>query len=153
MYCNCLLTRFAFFIFDVYIMHDLQTNKYTRQQHKVQNQKNLPGVVKTKNHFKSNSNLKKKQKSKINCNWRFRSRGVELLFDYKIKGWLKRFVDIMYSTTEFKRKVFVLFVKVLLPCNNKWINAFLFIDRAWVSNPNILQEDLSFFKFVVTNWV
>ena len=44
---------------------------------------------------------------------------MELLFDYKIKGWLKRFVDIMYSTTEFKRKVFVLFVKVLLPCNNK----------------------------------
>ena len=69
---------------------------------------------------------------------------MELLFDHKIKGWLKRFVDIMYSTTEFKRKVFVLFVKVLLPCNNKWINAFLFIDRAWVSNPNILQEDLPF---------
>ena len=50
----------------------------------------------------------------------------------------------MYSTTKFKRKVFVLFVKVLLPCNNKWVNAFLFIDRAWVDNPNILQEDLLF---------
>ena len=47
-------------------------------------------------------------------NFRFLSRPVELLFDYKIKGLLKRFV-IMYSVTEFKRKVFVLSVKVLSP--------------------------------------
>ena len=39
---------------------------------------------------------------------------MELLFDYKIKGLLKRFADVMYSITEFKRKVFVLSVKVLL---------------------------------------
>ena len=29
---------------------------------------------------------------------------MELLFDYKIKGSLKRFVDVMYSITDFKRK-------------------------------------------------
>ena len=39
---------------------------------------------------------------------------MELLFDYKIKGSLKRFADVMYSITEFKRKIFVLSVKVLL---------------------------------------
>ena len=44
---------------------------------------------------------------------------MELLFYYKIKGSLKRFVDVMYSIKEFKRKVFVLSVKVLLPYNNK----------------------------------
>ena len=44
---------------------------------------------------------------------------MELPFDYKIKGSLRRFVDVMYSATEFKRKVFVLSVKVLLPCSNK----------------------------------
>ena len=42
------------------------------------------------------------QKSKINCSLKFRNRLVELLFDYKIKGSLKRFVDVMYSITEFK---------------------------------------------------
>ena len=47
-------------------------------------------------------------------NFRLLSCLVELLFDYKIKGLLKRFV-IVYSVTEFKRKVFVLSVKVLSP--------------------------------------
>ena len=46
------------------------------------------------------------------------SRVVELLFDYKIKGSL-RHVYVMYSITEFKRKVFLLSVKVLSPYNNK----------------------------------
>ena len=55
---------------------------------------------------------------------KFRSRQVELVFDYKIKGSLKRFVDVMYSITEFKRKVFVLCVKVLSP-----YIASLFMDR------------------------
>ena len=32
------------------------------------------------------------------------SRLVELPFDYKIKGSLRRFVDIMFSVTEFKGK-------------------------------------------------
>ena len=50
---------------------------------------------------------------------RFRSRLEELLFDYKIKGLLKRFADVMYSIREFKRKVFVLFFKVLSPFSNK----------------------------------
>ena len=36
---------------------------------------------------------------------------MELLLDYKIKGSLKYFVDVMYSVTEFKRKVFVLPLK------------------------------------------
>ena len=36
-----------------------------------------------------------------------------LLFYYKIKGSLKRFVAVIYSISEFKRKVFVLSVKVL----------------------------------------
>ena len=31
---------------------------------------------------------------------------MELLFDYKIKGLLERYVDVMYLTAEFKRKVF-----------------------------------------------
>ena len=46
--------------------------------------------------------------SKINCNSRFRNDLVELLFDYKIKGSLKRFIDVLYSLTEFKRKVLVI---------------------------------------------
>ena len=54
---------------------------------------------------------------------------MELLFDYKIKGSLERFVDVMYSITEFKKKVFVLSVKVLSPYNNKWVNASSFMDR------------------------
>ena len=36
---------------------------------------------------------------------------MELLLDYKIKGSLKHFADVMYSVTEFKRKVFVLPLK------------------------------------------
>ena len=52
-----------------------------------------------------------------------------LLFDYNIKGSLKRFVDVMYSITEFKRKVFVLSVTELLPYNNKWVNVSSFMDR------------------------
>ena len=36
------------------------------------------------------------------------NRRVELLFDNKIKGSLKRFVDVMYSVTEFKRKLLVM---------------------------------------------
>ena len=36
-------------------------------------------------------------------------------FYCKIKGSLKRFVDVIYSVTEFKRKAFVLSVKVLSP--------------------------------------
>ena len=47
------------------------------------------------------------------------SRLVELLFDCKIKGSLRRFVDVMYSITEFKRKVFLLSVKVLSPYCSK----------------------------------
>ena len=43
---------------------------------------------------------------------------MELLFYCKIKGSLKLFVDVVYSITEFKRKVFVLSFKVLLPYNN-----------------------------------
>ena len=38
---------------------------------------------------------------------------MELRFDCKIKGQLKRFADVMYSITEFKRKVSILSVKVL----------------------------------------
>ena len=53
------------------------------------------------------------QKSKI-VNLRFRSRLVELLFDYKIKGSLKCFDNVMYSVTEFKRKVFMLSVNPYL---------------------------------------
>ena len=40
------------------------------------------------------------------------SRLVELLFDYKIKVFLKGFVNVMYSITKFKRKLIVLSVKV-----------------------------------------
>ena len=52
---------------------------------------------------------------------------LELLFCYKIKRPLKRFVDVMYSITELRRKVFVLSVKVLLPYSNKWVNASSFM--------------------------
>ena len=64
----------------------------------------------------------------MNCNLRSMCRLVELLFDYKIKGSLKRFVDVMYSITEFKGKVHVSFVKVLSPYSNKRVNAFSFMD-------------------------
>ena len=69
------------------------------------------------------------QKSKKYCHLRFRCRLVELLFHYKIKRLLKRFVDVTYSITEFKEKVFVLSVKVLLPYNNEWVNTSSFMDR------------------------
>ena len=36
---------------------------------------------------------------------------MELFFDYKIKGSLPRFLELMYSIAEFKRKAFVLSVK------------------------------------------
>ena len=39
---------------------------------------------------------------------------MELRFYYKIKESLKHFVDVIYSITEFKRKVFALCVKELL---------------------------------------
>ena len=68
----------------------------------------------------------------MNCNLRFRSRQVELVFAYKFKGSLKGFVEVIYSITEFKRKVFVLSVKVLLPYNNKWLNVSSFKDRRLV---------------------
>ena len=38
---------------------------------------------------------------------------MELRFEFKIKGQLKRFADVLYSITEFKRKVSILSVKVL----------------------------------------
>ena len=53
---------------------------------------------------------------------------MELHLDYKIKGLLKRF-DIMYSITEFKRKVLMLSVKALSSYDNKWVNASSFMDR------------------------
>ena len=52
-----------------------------------------------------------------------------LVFDCKTKGSLKSFVDLMCSITQFKRKVFVLSVKVLLPYSNKWLNASSLMDR------------------------
>ena len=45
-------------------------------------------------------------------------RRVKLHFDNKIKGSLKLFADVMYSTAEF-----LLSVKVLPPYSNKWYNA------------------------------
>ena len=83
----------------------------------------------------------------MNCNLRFRSRLVELLFDYKIKGSSKRFVDVMYSITEYKRKVFVL--SVIAPCNNKWVNASSFMDRRFgLTILTFCRRDcFSFFKF------
>ena len=54
----------------------------------------------------------------------------------------------MYSTTGFKRKVFVLSIKVLLPYNNKWVSASSLIDRRL--GLTILtfcrRDSLSFFK-------
>ena len=79
------LDRFPYDVLYIYIYNDLQT--YT---------KNI-----------------KIQKSKI-VNLRFRSRLVELLFDYKIKGSLKCFDNVMYSVTEFKRKIFMLSVNPYL---------------------------------------
>ena len=54
---------------------------------------------------------------------------MELVFDYKIKGWLKRFVEVIYSIIEFRRKVFVLSVQVLSPYKSKWVNKSSFMDR------------------------
>ena len=54
---------------------------------------------------------------------------MELLFDYKIIGWLKCFVHVMYSITELKRKLFVLPVKALSPYSNKCVNVSSFMDR------------------------
>ena len=71
---------------------------------------------------------------------------MELLFDCKIKGSLKRFVDVMYSITEFKREVFVLSVKVLLPYINKKVIAPLFMDRRFgLTILKILLEELPLF--------
>ena len=65
------------------------------------------------NDLQTYTNNIKIQKSKI-VNLRFRSRLVELLFDYKIKGSLKCFDNVMYSVTEFKRKIFMLSVNPYL---------------------------------------
>ena len=72
-----------------------------------------------------------------------------LLFDYKIKGSLKRFVDVMYSIIEFKRKVFVLSVTGLLPYNNKWVNVPSFMDRRfWLTILTFCRREcLSLLKF------
>ena len=66
------------------------------------------------------------QKSKIKVNWNLRCRSglVELLFYYKIKEPLKHFADVIYSITEFKRKVFALCVKELSPTH----------PRSWKGN-------------------
>ena len=50
------------------------------------------------------------------------------VYDYKIKGSSKCFADVMYSVTEFKRKVFVLPVEIFSRKNNKWVNTSSFID-------------------------
>ena len=77
------------------------------------------------------------------------SRLVEILFDYEIKESLKTFVDVIYSIKEFTRKVFLISVKVLSPYNNKWVNAFSFMDRRF--GLTILtfcrRNCLSFLKF------
>ena len=104
---------------------------------------------------------------KIECKSRFKiyesPRGIAF-FDYKVKGSLKRFVDVMFSIKELKRKVLVLFVKVLLPCSNKWVNASLFMDRrfgltvptfsTWeLTVPTFSTWDsLSFFKSEQWRW-
>ena len=74
---------------------------------------------------------------------------VELHFDYKMKGSLKRFVDVMYSITEFKRKAFVLSVKVLSPYSNNCVNASSFMDsRFGLTILTFCRRDfLSFLKF------
>ena len=70
-------------------------------------------------------------------------------FYYKIKESLKHFVDVLYSITEFKRKVFVLSVKVLSPYSNKWVNALSFLDRRFgLTSPTLCRRDcLLFLKF------
>ena len=83
----------------------------------------------------------------MNFDLRFRSRLVELLFDYKIKGSSKHFVDVMYSITRYKRKVFA--YPLLSPCNNKWVNASSFMDRRFgLTILTFYRRDcFSFFKF------
>ena len=54
---------------------------------------------------------------------------MESLFDKKIKKSLKCFVDVMYSITEFKRRVSLSSVKVLSPYNNMWVYASSFMHR------------------------
>ena len=104
---------------------------------------------------------------KIECKSRFKiyesPRGIAF-FDYKVKGSLKRFVDVMFSIKELKWKVLVLSVKVLLPCSNKWVNASLFMDRrfgltvptfsTWeLTVPTFSTWDsLSFFKSEQWRW-
>ena len=104
---------------------------------------------------------------KIECKSRFKiyesPRGIAF-FDYKVKRSLKRFVDVMFSIKELKRKVLVLSVKVLLPCSNKWVNASLFMDRrfgltvptfsTWeLTVPTFSTWDsLSFFKSEQWRW-
>ena len=104
---------------------------------------------------------------KIECKSRFKiyesPRGIAF-FDYKLKGSLKRFVDVMFSIKELKRKVLVLSVKALLPCSNKWVNASLFMDRrfgltvptfsTWeLTVPTFSTWDsLSFFKSEQWRW-
>ena len=77
------------------------------------------------------------------------SRLVELILDYEIKGSLKRFVDVMYPIIEFKRKTFVLSIKVLSPYSNKWVNASSFMDRRFgLTILTFCRRDcLSFLKF------
>ena len=74
---------------------------------------------------------------------------MELLFDYKIKGSLKSFVEVMNSITKFKRKIFVLSVKVLSPYSDKWVNASSFMDRRLALTVLIFcrRDFLSFLKF------
>ena len=118
-------------VYVLYISSIIYKHIHTNMKYK-NHQENLHGVIKTKNNSKEkiNKNLKKLQKKqKINCNLRCRSRLVILLFYYKIKRLLKRFVDVLYSITEFKRKVFVLSVKVLLPYSFKWVSTSCFMDR------------------------
>ena len=76
------------------------------------------------------------------------NRRVELLFDNKIKGSLKRFVDVMYSVTKFKRKLLLLCAKVLSAHNNKWDDASSFKDRRFgLSVLTICKRDyLSFLE-------
>ena len=104
---------------------------------------------------------------KIECKPRFKiyesPRGIAF-FDYKVKGSLKRFVDVMFSIKELKWKVLVLSVKVLLPCSNKWVNASLFMDRrfgltvptfsTWELTVPIFStwDSLSFFKSEQWRW-
>ena len=49
---------------------------------------------------------------------------VKLLFRLQNlkRGSLKHFADAIYSITEFKRKMYVLSVKVLSPYSDKWVN-------------------------------